>query len=193
MRSTREGPRGPLAGISSELAPRTIPSLENATERRSRHARRRAWHARFALRAEPTRGRRELSTLARAGVSSFVATLNDGFVYQGLLTVTRGHYGLAAFAGAALGAVMNFSLNRAWAFRGPWKAMWLQASQYALGALITFLSLQVMLSIFIEGLGMGARIAWIPAKTLTFALVGYPIQRFLVFGKYTLSQQRKRV
>jgi hypothetical protein len=39
---------------------------------------------------------------------------------------------------------------------------------------------------------MGARIAWIPAKPLTYAVVGYPIQRFLVFGKNPLSPKRRR-
>jgi len=123
----------------------------------------------------------EILTASRAAVCSLLATLNDGLVYRGLLSIAAGHYGVAAFGGAMMGAILNFALNRSWTFRRSWKEIHLQAGQYVLGALLTYVGLQVTLWIFIERFGAGERAAWLPAKILAFALISYPFQRFVVF------------
>ena len=112
---------------------------------------------------------------------SLLATLNDGLVYRGLLSIASGHYGVAAFGGAAMGAMLNFALNRSWTFRGSWKQIHLQASQYLVGAIFTYFGLQAMLWVIIERFGADGRAAWFPAKILAFALISYPFQRFVVF------------
>jgi putative flippase GtrA len=112
---------------------------------------------------------------------SLLATLNDGLVYRGLLSIAVGHYGAAAFGGALMGGIMNFALNRSWTFRGAWKQLHLQAGQYVAGALLTYFGVQAALWILIEYLGADERAAWFPAKILAFALISYPFQRFVVF------------
>src|SRR6266851_3977541 len=131
----------------------------------------------------------EVLTIGRAALSSFFATLNDGLVYQELLSIGPGHYRTAALAGALVGALTNFCVNRSWTFRGPWKPVHLQVAQYAVGAILTFSGLQVVLWLLIEQLELGERIAWLPAKGLSFLAISYPFQRFLVFADVS---RRKR-
>jgi putative flippase GtrA len=136
------------------------------------------WHLRLHAAIESDS---EVLTAGRAALCSLLATLNDGLVYRGLLSIVGGHYGVAAFGGALLGAIMNFALNRSWTFRGSWKQIHLQAGQYALGALLTYFGLQTTLWLLIERLGIGERAAWFPAKILAFTLISYPFQRLVVF------------
>jgi putative flippase GtrA len=124
----------------------------------------------------------ELLVAGRAAVCSLLATLNDGLVYRGLLSIASGRYGVAAFGGALMGGVLNFALNRLWTFRASsWKRVDLQAGQYVIGALLTYLGVQATLWVLIERFGAGERVAWFPAKILAFALISYPFQRFVVF------------
>ena len=119
--------------------------------------------------------------LVRAGVSSIVATIVDGLVYQGLLFVWVGRYGGAAAAAAIAGAVTNFALNRSWAFAGNTGTMIGQAVRYVFASTLTFLCLRGVLWLLIEKLHVDMRVAWVPAKLLGFLLVSYPIQRWWVF------------
>jgi putative flippase GtrA len=123
----------------------------------------------------------EIVVAGRAALCSLVATLNDGLVYRGLLSIASGHYGVAAFGGALMGGTLNFALNRSWTFRGSWKRVDLQAGQYVIGALLTYLGVQTTLWVLIERFGAGEKVAWLPAKILAFALISYPFQRFVVF------------
>ena len=121
----------------------------------------------------------------RASVSSVVATLVDGLVYQGLLFVWVGHYGAAAGVAAVAGAIMNFTLNRSWTFAATPGNPLAQAARYAAVSLLTFLSLRGLLWLLIENARVGMRVAWIPAKVLAFLLVSYPLQRWWVFRPKT--------
>lgn len=129
---------------------------------------------------------RELGSAARAAVSSAVATLTDGVVYQIVLfAMTRaGHglYGMAAFLGAAAGGVTNFTLNRHWAFRAREAPLLSQAIRYTIGSLMTLLVLEATLFVMVDRLGVDARAAWLPAKLLAWAAFSYPFQRIVVFA-----------
>jgi putative flippase GtrA len=134
--------------------------------------------------------KREVSSAARAGVSSIVATLTDGAFYELVLFATmtrgeaaRGPYAAAAATGALAGAIANFTLNRFWAFRSKDKALVKQAAQYAAGSLMTLLVLEAVLWIIVERLGADARVAWLPAKLFTWAAFSYPFQRIVVFTR----------
>jgi putative flippase GtrA len=133
--------------------------------------------------------KREVSSAARAGVSSIVATLTDGAFYELVLfaTMTRGEardpYAAAAATGALAGAIANFTLNRFWAFRSKDKALVKQAAQYAAGSLMTLLVLEAVLWIIVERLGVDARVAWLPAKLFTWTAFSYPFQRIVVFTR----------
>jgi putative flippase GtrA len=122
-------------------------------------------------------------TLARATVSSLLATGVDAVVYQASLSVAYGRYGVAAAAGAVAGAITNFLLNRHWAFDATHDKMPWQALRYVVVSLVTFFGLRVMLWALIELGSVGMRIAWLPAKILAFLLVSFPLQRVWVFRR----------
>jgi putative flippase GtrA len=128
---------------------------------------------------------REGAAAARAAVSSIVATLVDGMAYQIVLAAApRGHdfYFAAAVLGAVAGGVTNFLLNRRWAFRADGEPLLGQSAKYAAGSIMTLLVLEAMLWILVARAGVDARIAWLPAKVLTWAAFSYPFQRMVVFA-----------
>ena len=120
-------------------------------------------------------------SMFRASISSLVATAVDAVAYQALLFVWLGHYGFAAAAAAVAGAVTNFLLNRQWAFLATAQSALVQAARYVVVSALTFVCLRFLLWLFIEVMGQGARIAWLPAKILAFLVVSYPLQHFWVF------------
>jgi putative flippase GtrA len=128
------------------------------------------------------RGVREMSTLVRASISSGIATAADGVAYQLLLVLFTGSYGFAAFVGALLGGVTNFTINRRWAFASTGKRLRNQATEYAVASLVTYAALQTCLFVFIEVLHVDEHAAWVPAKLIAWLFVSYPVQRFLVFS-----------
>ncbi len=119
----------------------------------------------------------------RATISSTVATIVDGVIYQLVLTVASGRFALAAAAAAVLGALTNFTLNRMWAFPPGSRTLTAQLALYVLGSVMTYGMLQLSLWILIERLAVNARIAWIPAKVVAWSLVSYPFQRIIVFAR----------
>ncbi len=132
------------------------------------------------------RARREGAAAARAAVSSIVATAIDGIVYEVVLAATmrprHGPYAAAAVVGAVAGGVTNFVLNRRWVFRAESAPIVGQGARYAAGSLLTLLVLEAMLWIFVDRLGIDARVAWLPAKVLAWAAFSYPFQRIFVFA-----------
>jgi putative flippase GtrA len=150
----------------------------------SRHQERRATASADAQQASTGgvgRGVREAKIVARASVSSVVATALDGLAYQGVLFAVAS-YTLAGLAGAALGAVTNFLLNRYWAFPRTTRSIWIEAAKYVLASAMTYIALQTSLFVLIDILDVHERVAWVPAKVLSWALVSYPLQRCFVFS-----------
>lgn len=132
------------------------------------------------------RVRAEAGPALRAAVSSIVATVVDGLVYEFGLAVAqaaslRGPYIAASAGGAVVGAITNFSLNRWWAFRSREKSIVAQGTHYAAGSFVTLLVLQALLWVFVEHMAIDARIAWPPAKVLSWLVFSYPFQRIIVF------------
>ena len=127
-----------------------------------------------------------MGMLARASVSSAVATAVDGVAYQAIFSLEVGSYGTAALLGALLGGVTNFSINRWWAFANlptnRSKSVGIQAIEYACTCLLTFFVLRVGLQLLVEGAGLSPHVAWIPAKVVAWLAVSYPIQRLIVFS-----------
>ena len=124
----------------------------------------------------------QLPVVAKAALSSGAATLADGLVYQLLLFAVPQHYGFVAAAGAVAGAIVNFLINRHYTFSVKAERAWPQALRYAVVSLATFLALRAFLAGSIEGLGMSARVAWLPAKLAAFLLISYPAQKLWVFA-----------
>jgi putative flippase GtrA len=129
--------------------------------------------------------KKEAMSAARAAISSFVATLTDGAFYEIVVfaTMRAGHtsYAAAAVAGAFAGGVMNFTLNRHWAFRTNDHPLLSQGVRYAVGSFLTLLVLEATLWVIVDRLGFDARAAWFPAKFFTWAAFSYPFQRLVVF------------
>jgi putative flippase GtrA len=123
--------------------------------------------------------------LVRAGVSSIAATIVDGLVYQGLLSLWPGRYGAAAAVAAVAGAITNFVLNRRWTFADTEGSALGQATRYMVVSLSTFLCLRGLLWLLIEPMRVDMRMAWLPAKIVAFLLVSYPLQRWWVFKPRT--------
>ena len=120
-------------------------------------------------------------TLARATVSSLLATAVDALAYQLVLYLLIGRYGVAAAIAAIAGAVSNFLVNRYWTFVATNQRMVGQIIRYAIVSLLTFVCLRSMLWLLIEYGSVGMRIAWLPAKILAFVLVSFPMQKIWVF------------
>jgi putative flippase GtrA len=127
----------------------------------------------------------EARMAARALVSSGIATLIDGIVYNTSLVAVNGRYTIAAILGALLGAVTNFLISRYWVFPPTMKRIDHQALQYMIGSLLTYFALQASLMLFIEGMHMDEHIAWFPAKVVAWVLVSYPFSRFVAFKDAT--------
>jgi putative flippase GtrA len=120
-------------------------------------------------------------SFSRAQIASFAATGVDfGFL---ILLVEKGGawYVAATAAGAFLGAVTNFTLNRQWSFESTSERIHGQALKYALvsGGSLVLNSGGVWA--FTEGTG----ISYLSSKILTSLLVGlffnFPLHRYFVF------------
>lgn len=122
----------------------------------------------------------EAKVVARALTASTAGTALDGTIYQ-LVIAFAGGYAVAAFFGAASGALVNFFLGRSWAFPKTKGRLEHQLALYALGALLTYFALQLSLWVFIDKLRLDPRLAWPPGKAIAWALVSYPFQRMIVF------------
>ena len=120
-------------------------------------------------------------TLARATISSLLATAVDALAYQLVLYLLIGRYGVAAALAAVAGAVTNFLVNRHWTFVATHQRMVWQAIRYAIVSLLTFACLRSLLWLLIEYGSVGMRIAWLPAKILAFVMVSFPMQKVWVF------------
>jgi putative flippase GtrA len=130
---------------------------------------------------------REGGLAVRAALSSLLATVVDGLTYEGVLLVARhgSHavsYGFASALGALFGGISNFTVNRYWVFQSRERSILRQGGEYAIGSLLTYAVLRTLLWVLIEKLGVDERLAWLPAKAVTWAVFSYPFQRRVVFS-----------
>lgn len=123
----------------------------------------------------------EAKVVARALTASTAGTFVDGLLYQLVVFAAAGRYATAALAGAALGALTNFFLGRAWVFPDAKHRIAPQLGLYFVGSALTYLALHASLIVFVERMGLDARLAWVPGKVFAWALVSYPFQRLVVF------------
>lgn len=120
--------------------------------------------------------------MLRASLSSFIATVADGIVYQ-LVLQTVGSYTVAGGMAAAIGGAVNFGINRTWVFRGSQKVLVRQASEYVLASVLTYVAFQTALFSLVELMHADERLSWLPAKAVAWLCVSYPLQRWLVFHR----------
>ena len=132
-----------------------------------------------------------MDSLARFGASSLIATAVDAMTYQLFVLVAPRHYVLAALVAAAFGGVVGFALSRQWVFRLESAAserfafgIGRQAMLYALTSLLGAAFVATVLWAAVGFLGADARFAWFPSKLAAWGLLGFPLQRSLVFRSH---------
>lgn len=132
-----------------------------------------------------------MDSLARFGASSLVATAVDAMSYQLFVLALPSHYVLAAFVAATCGGVVGFALSRQWVFRLESAAsdrfafgIGRQAVLYALTSLLGAAFVATALWAAVGLFGADARFAWFPSKLAAWGLVGFPLQRSLVFRSH---------
>jgi putative flippase GtrA len=119
--------------------------------------------------------RAEGTTLFRALLSSVGASVVDGigYVISFVIAIRAGvesPYLLAAVLGAIAGAITNFGVNRRWVFRSKGTSLLAQGAHYAGVWLVTLLMLRTLLWFMVDRFGMDARVAWLPAKLVTWTV-----------------------
>ena len=89
---------------------------------------------------------------------------------------------LAAFLGAASGAVTCFLANKYWAFRDPRPLTFAQVSTFGLVAVGTAVLMALAMSVAVEGVGLPYLKAKAVCAAVVFFLWSYPAQRRFVFS-----------
>ena len=90
---------------------------------------------------------------------------------------------LAAFCGAAAGAVMNFALNKYLAFRDRSPINGRQLARFGLVAVATAVLMAIAMQLVAVELGVPYLLAKLLCAAAVFAVWTYPAQRRLVFRR----------
>jgi putative flippase GtrA len=120
--------------------------------------------------------------LVAAGAGGAVGSLLD----IGVLVLLVEHHtpvAMAAFCGAAAGAVMNFALNKYLAFRDRSPLNGRQLARFGLVAVATAALMAVAMQLVAVELGVPYVIAKLLCAAAVFAVWTYPAQRRLVFRR----------
>jgi CDP-diacylglycerol--glycerol-3-phosphate 3-phosphatidyltransferase len=117
----------------------------------------------------------------RAGIASAIATAVDYGTFTVLVGLLGTFTGTATAAGALLGAITNFTINKVWTFRSRKTPVWVEAPRYAAISLTSLLLNTAGVVMLAEGL------KWSPigARLLVGLLVSFgwnlPLHRYFVF------------
>jgi len=120
--------------------------------------------------------------LVAAGAGGAVGSLLDVSVL--VLMVEHGApVAGAAFCGAAAGAVMNFALNKHFAFRDRSPIHGRQLARFGLVAVATAMLMALAMQLVAVKLGVPYLLAKLICAAIVFAVWTYPAQRRLVFRR----------
>ncbi len=125
---------------------------------------------------------KNLRQLAAAGAGGAVGSALDVTVLV-LLVEHGARVPVAAFSGAAAGAVVNFVVNKYLAFRDHSRITGRQLVRAGLVAVATALLMAVAMQLVAVELGVPYLIAKLVCAALVFAVWTYPAQRRIVFGR----------
>ncbi|MGE5788052.1 MAG: GtrA family protein [Myxococcales bacterium] len=118
--------------------------------------------------------------IGRALLSSFVATLSD-YLFFSTLVEFGAAPGLATLMGCAVGAVINFSINRWWSF-GSSDSLVPAILRYVAVSGSSAIANAMLVSLATAAAGLSAGAAWVFARALVFLTLTYPLFRSWVFG-----------
>ena len=91
---------------------------------------------------------------------------------------------VAAFAGASLGAVVNFTLNKYIAFRDRTPVTTQQVARFGIVAVATALLMALAMQLVAVQLHVPVVLAKLVCAAVVFAVWTYPAQRRLVFRRH---------
>jgi len=125
---------------------------------------------------------KNLRQLAAAGMGGAVGSVLD--VATLVLLVEHGtRVPVAAFCGAAAGAVVNFALNKYIAFRDRSRINRRQLARFGLVAVATAVMMALAMQLVAVKLGVPYLLAKLLCAAVVFAVWTYPAQRRLVFQR----------
>jgi putative flippase GtrA len=125
---------------------------------------------------------KNLRQLAAAGMGGAVGSVLD--VATLVLLVEHGtRVPVAAFCGAAAGAVVNFALNKYIAFRDHSRINRRQLARFGLVAVATAVMMALAMQLVAVKLGVPYLLAKLLCAAVVFAVWTYPAQRRLVFQR----------
>jgi putative flippase GtrA len=120
--------------------------------------------------------------LAAAGMGGAVGSVLDVAVL--VLLVEHGtRVAVAAFCGAAAGAVVNFGLNKYFAFRERSRITARQLARFGMVAVATAALMALAMQLVAVKLGVPYLLAKLICAAIVFAVWTYPAQRRLVFRR----------
>jgi len=117
--------------------------------------------------------------IGRATLSSALATTCDYLLFS-LALALGSAAATATLLGCAVGAVVNFTLNRVWAFdgRSPW---FRSVLRYAAVSSTSAFGNAAIVAMATRGVGWSASLAWAVARSVVFLGLTYPLFRGWVF------------
>jgi putative flippase GtrA len=125
---------------------------------------------------------KNIRQLAAAGMGGAVGSVLDVAVL--VLMVEHGaRVALAAFCGAAAGAIVNFALNKYVAFRDRSRITGRQLARFGLVAVATAILMALAMQLVAVKLGVPYLLAKLICAATVFAVWTYPAQRRLVFRR----------
>jgi putative flippase GtrA len=125
---------------------------------------------------------KNIREVAAAGAGGAVGSVLD--VATLVLLVEHGaRVPVAAFCGAALGAVVNFTLNKYLAFRDHSRISRRQLARFGLVAVATAILMALAMQLVAVKLGVPYLLAKLICAAVVFAVWTYPAQRRLVFRR----------
>lgn len=125
---------------------------------------------------------KNLRELAAAGVGGAVGTGLDVAILV-LLVEHGARVAVAAFTGAAVGAAVNFALNKYVAFRDRSRISLPQLARFGLVAVASALLMAGAMQLVAVELGVPYLLAKLVCAAIIFAVWTYPAQRRLVFRR----------
>ena len=131
-------------------------------------------------------------SLFRNQVAAFVATAADFLLVITLVTGTGVYPWFATMVGCALGAVVNFSVNRVWAFKNG-DPLLPQASRYTFVSFTSALLNGGGVAVLLLLPALDYRIAWVLVRAVVALAWNYPLQRDYVFSKSNSSSVERGV
>jgi putative flippase GtrA len=126
---------------------------------------------------------KNIRQLAAAGMSGAVGSVLDVAVLV-LLVEHGARASVAAFCGAAAGAVLNFALNKYVAFRDRSRITRRQLVRFGLVAVATAILMALAMELVAVKLGVPYLLAKLLCAATVFAVWTYPAQRRLVFRRH---------